>query len=119
VVVVATGFAPSSWVYVRLQSDPVPIGMVQADVEGRVALTVTIPAGMPPGAHDVIVEGIAPDGSVRQFVQPFVVPAPPPTTLPATGAAPRALFDVGLGLLALGGLAAHLGRRRTGHCART
>ena len=105
VVIVASGFAPLSPVSIRFQSDPVFVGRFFADAEGRVALTVTVPPGLAPGPHDVIVEGVGPDGEVRQFVQPVVVAG---GSLPETGSRPHWPVGLGLGLLAFGfvGLAA-------------
>jgi LPXTG-motif cell wall-anchored protein len=111
VVVTATGFAPNSFVYVRFQSETVPVGVFQADAQGVVSLTLTVPDGLPPGEHDVIVEGFAPDGSVRQFVQPFVVPAPV-VTLPRTGTQPWPWLTISIVLLAAGAAALALARTR-------
>jgi hypothetical protein len=102
VVVTASGFAANSWAYVSVNSDPTPIGVFQADAQGRITLTLTIPDGLPPGEHTIVVEGFGPDGSVRQFVQPIVVPAAGPA--PTTTAAPRVGLP-GTGADSSGGLA--------------
>lgn len=119
VVVVADGFAPGSWVNVRFQSDPIVIGTYQADAAGRIELTLTVPEGLPPGEHDVIVEGFAPDGSVRQFVQPIIIgDAATPTTgplapiLPRTGSDPTSMSVAAVLLVVAGAVALLLGRPR-------
>jgi hypothetical protein len=141
VAVVAEGFAPNSWAYVRFQSDPIPVGMFQADAQGRIEITLTVPDGLPPGEHDVIVEGFAPDGSVRQFVQPIVVadPSLPPTTevpatvppttspaptgltpfLPGTGSDSMRTVLASLLVILVGGLALAVGRSRRGGTSST
>jgi LPXTG-motif cell wall-anchored protein len=120
VVVTASGFAANSWVYVSVNSDPTPIGVFQADAQGRLTLTLTVPEGLPPGEHTVVVEGFAPDGSVRQFVQPIVVPGAEPAAsttvtprigLPGTGSDSSGGLTVAA-LITLVGLAVLLATRR-------
>ncbi|HEX4983293.1 MAG TPA: LPXTG cell wall anchor domain-containing protein, partial [Ilumatobacteraceae bacterium] len=55
------------------------------DAQGRVVIDLKVPEGLPPGSHDIIVEGIGPKGGVWQYVQPFVIPGgdPPAVTPPA------------------------------------
>jgi hypothetical protein len=137
VVVEATGFLPGSLVFVRFQSDPVYVGVFTADAEGKVVLELTVPDNLPPGSHDVIVEGFGKNGGVWQYVQPIevsaegpgvVVPADPPV-MPVTPAAPSTgailpgtggdgglmpIAPIGLGAIALGLALVATTRRRSG-----
>jgi hypothetical protein len=74
VTVEATGFQPNSLVFVRFQSETVYIGVFTADADGKVVLDLTVPDGLPPGSHDIVVEGVGADGGVWQYVQPLTVP---------------------------------------------
>ncbi|MGB8859086.1 MAG: HYR domain-containing protein, partial [Ilumatobacteraceae bacterium] len=93
VTVIATGFLPGSIVYAKVQSEPVYLGVFTADANGNVTIDVVIPAGLPAGEHDIIVEGFSPNGAVYQYVQPIVVGDP--TQLPAPTTVPRGLPATG------------------------
>ncbi|HEX9259439.1 MAG TPA: HYR domain-containing protein, partial [Acidimicrobiales bacterium] len=103
VVVVATGFAPNSLVFVTIRSDPAYLGVFQSDENGVVRLEIVVLDGLPPGAHDIIVEGIGPSGGVRQFVQPFIIPGPVTLgPLPSTGTDVAGPLHAGFALVVLG-----------------
>lgn len=53
----AEGFAPGSEVVVELHSDPIRLGIVQADQAGRIAGDVTVPATVAPGVHTLVLIG--------------------------------------------------------------
>lgn len=56
-VAVAAGFAPGERVDFVLASDPVVLGTVVADAEGRARLAFTVPVGTTPGPHSVTASG--------------------------------------------------------------
>lgn len=81
--VVATGFAPASFVDVSLHSSPVLLGSGQVGADGTATFQVTIPAsGIEPGAHHLVASGFtaqgAPAAAVRQITL-AAAPAPKPT----------------------------------------
>ncbi len=107
VLVEASGFQPNSFATATIFSTPIVIGIYQIDDNGRLVLPVTIPDDLPPGPHDIVIEGFAPDGSAMQYVQPFVVPGSAVTTspgglLPRTGADGTTPAGVAAVLLILG-----------------
>jgi hypothetical protein len=67
------GYAPNAQLQVTLHSDPVSLGTVVADAQGRIDTTVTIPADTPPGQHYLAVDGTAPDGSPQEGTLPIMV----------------------------------------------
>ncbi|MER7277255.1 fibronectin type III domain-containing protein [Dactylosporangium sp. NPDC000244] len=111
--VIGTGFAAYSTVEVTLYSAPQSLGTAVTDASGNFTKTVTVPADLTAGAHTVLAQGVAPDGTARAMKLTVTV-APPSSSaaLPVTGdpVARTALS----GLLALvGGAALLLGAART------
>jgi hypothetical protein len=51
---------------VTLESNPISMGSVRSDAGGRYSANVTVPRVAPPGQHDIVVRGSAPDGGARQ-----------------------------------------------------
>jgi hypothetical protein len=56
--ITASGFTPGETVEIWLHSTPVLLATVTASSTGTIDLTVTIPAGMTPGAHTLTVDGL-------------------------------------------------------------
>jgi hypothetical protein len=119
--VTGTGFTPGEWVHGVLHSDPIDLGMAQADAEGRVTFVVELPAGFQTGAHSVVLTG-ATSGRVATAtftvaeaapaasVVPVAAPASP--ELAYTGAEVGGVLLGGLALVGAGGALAVAGRRR-------
>ena len=108
----AEGFQPNSLVTITLRSTPTVIGVFETDDQGRFVISINLPGDLANGAHDIIVSGLAPDGTAMQFVQPLIVD---PDQLPKTGGGastilPSALLLTFVGLLLM--LTARPTRRR-------
>jgi LPXTG-motif cell wall-anchored protein len=103
----AVGFAPNSDVTIFICSTPVNLGTFQADSTGRVAVTVTIPAGTTLGAHTLAAVGTRANGlsQVAYAAIQVVSPAPTTGTLPTTGSDSGKLIAMGAALVVLGGAA--------------
>lgn len=55
-------FWPGSSITMTLHSDPISLGTVTADADGRVDTTITVP-DVPPGIHRLVLSGEAADGA--------------------------------------------------------
>jgi hypothetical protein len=99
-----TGFLAGENVRAILHSDPLDLGVRQADATGVVTFTGTLPTDFPAGQHTVELIG----ERTGQVTQGFKIDSS--GTLVAAGAtATRTLTSVALGLLAFGLLATGLG----------
>ncbi len=83
--VTGTGFAPGTDVRITIESTPVLLATVTADVNGAFVADVKIPNGFS-GQHTLIATGTDPQGSVRVLESPITVGTktatmPPTTTL--------------------------------------
>jgi lysophospholipase L1-like esterase len=67
------GFAPGVTMGVTLQSNPVSLGQVVADPEGRLDVWFGLPAGLEPGLHSLTLDGLADDGTRQHASRPFTV----------------------------------------------
>lgn len=76
-----SGFGPSETVDLTLHSTPSSLGTVSTDHNGDFATTVTIPAGVPPGAHTIVAIGET-SGETASF--PFTITAETVATVPTT-----------------------------------
>lgn len=109
-------FAPGSTATVTL--DSVALGSATANAEGVIALQATIPADTSLGAHTFVATGLAPNGQTLTLsLVCRVVPAEGAGTtggpLPNTGSnSTLPLVQIGLGLLALGGVIYAVASRR-------
>ncbi|HSL72926.1 MAG TPA: HYR domain-containing protein [Ilumatobacteraceae bacterium] len=81
------GFMSLSAATVTMFSSPIALGTAQADGDGNVALTFTVPT-VEPGRHHVQIDGVAPDGSALIAVIPIDVLAPPTPVFPDSPIAP-------------------------------
>jgi hypothetical protein len=90
----ASGFLPYENVYVTLFSTPVFAGWFQANASGTVTGTVTLPAGLAPGAHTIQLTGVSGFVAVAAFT--FVA-------LAATGVDALPSVLVGSALVLAGG----------------
>ncbi|MGY4643790.1 Ig-like domain-containing protein [Cellulomonas sp. URHB0016] len=107
----AHGYTPGETVAFYLHSDPVLLGTAVADAQGVARLVVTLPAGVPAGAHHVLATG-GTSGVWAELPVTVTAAAAPGTptpaatgtaTLAATGAQTGSLVAVALLALALGG----------------
>jgi LPXTG-motif cell wall-anchored protein len=117
-------FATGSTATVTLFSEPVGLGSAIADAAGVFALQATIPADTPLGHHTITAQGTAPDGSPLSLsVSLTVVPAQAGAGagngngngngLPRTGNdSSIPLAKLGLGMLAIGGIATAIAAKR-------
>jgi sugar lactone lactonase YvrE len=103
-VVFGEGFAPYSTVKVTVYSDPIVLGTVVTDSQGRFSLPVTVPTGLAAGAHSFIASGVDANGDPRAMklvvtvAEGLAVTGAPALRLALTGAA--GLFT-GISLCAL------------------
>ena len=67
------GFAPGVSMGVTLQSDPVALGQVTTDPEGRLDAWFKLPVGLESGLHSVTLDGMAEDGTRQHAGQLFFV----------------------------------------------
>jgi hypothetical protein len=105
--VTGENFQPGELVKAVMRSDPLAVGEAEADDEGQVTFSWTIPAGAALGAHEVELSGPL-SGSVTT---PFEVVAPEP--LPFTGAGGvMGLGGAAVGLFGAGWLLLFAARRR-------
>ena len=108
ITVSGSDFGPRSTVTVTLHSDPVLLGTVVTDALGAFTATFQIPAGVPAGAHHVVIEGVDAAGNPRTVSMPVTIAAngepgsAPPST---TGAPPSATPTRAPAALALTGSA--------------
>jgi hypothetical protein len=121
-VVRGEGFLPGEQVQIWVHSDPRLLDVVEADGEGAVAATVTIPIDLEPGVHHIEMRGVTSGHMVRSA--PFTVlaqdAAGSPTaavraatatgTLPRTGAG-RTGLALGSALLAAAAATTTIARR--------
>jgi hypothetical protein len=111
VVRVLTGFQPREWVTVTLHSTPQTVGRFRADDNGVVTVSFTIPAGTTGTAHDLVFDGDA--GTYYQEAITLDTAGSSSGTLAYTGASVGLPLALGTGLLAVGGGALVLARRRS------
>ena len=102
VVVKGSGFAPNANISIGVYSSPTDLDALTADATGSFSDSVTIPASFS-GAHTLVAEGVAPDGSARVLETPITVRAASSAgTLPFTGANTALMALSGLGLIVSG-----------------
>lgn len=65
ITITITGFQPFESITLVIFSDPINLGTFTADGEGTLTTTVTVPAGLEPGAHTIVATGS--EGSVAQY----------------------------------------------------
>ncbi|MGX5680199.1 hypothetical protein [Schumannella luteola] len=112
----AEGFDPFENVYVVFFSEPTFAGWLQADADGVVEATITLPAGLPAGEHTIQLVGETSGWTAA--VQVEVAAAVPPAAVPP--AAPLASTGLEIGpslaaavLLLAAGTLVGLARRRS------
>jgi len=124
--VYACCFAPGASVEITFESTPVLLATVVAGSDGAVRATVAVPAGATLGAHTVRAVGLGADGAARNLVTSVTigsavgsaaVPASSAgststSSLPVTGSNATSLALWALGLVAAGGGAVAVARRR-------
>lgn len=67
------GFAPAVTMGAILQSDPVSLGQVTTDPDGRIDAWFQLPGGIEDGLHSLTLDGMAADGTRQHAVQLFRV----------------------------------------------
>lgn len=70
---VGDAFKALSEVEIKLFSDPVNLGKVMVDAQGKLTKTVTIPANTPPGIHTLHVVGTMPNGEKVDYYKDIFV----------------------------------------------
>lgn len=114
VVKVYKGFQPNEVVTLTMRSAPVTLGTFTADANGVLTVEFTVPAGTEVGTHTLVL-----NGNMGTYFQETITVAAAVTTasssgLAYTGADVAVPLALGAGLLALGGGALVVSRRRTG-----
>jgi hypothetical protein len=71
-----SGFAPGSTVSLYLYSTPTLLGTVLTDATGSFSTTVTLPAGLAPGAHHLVAVGVDASVNARVLRSDVTVPTP-------------------------------------------
>ena len=94
--VVVENVLPGSSVMVTLRSDPVVLGNVVADADGRASRVLYVPGAIPAGEHTLVATGLDPELRALTLVQPVrVLPARPWWVVP---------LGIASGVLVLGGV---------------
>ncbi|MQA35484.1 hypothetical protein GCU49_18205 [Modestobacter roseus] len=107
VVRVIKGFQPAEVVTVTLHSTPQTVGTFTADANGVLTAEFTLPAGTPVGDHTLVY-----NGTVTYYQEAFEVTGAGDPRLAYTGASIALPLALGTGLVALGGGALLVTRRR-------
>jgi hypothetical protein len=110
-----SGFAPGSSIELWLHSEPVLLGTISADLTGRFATTVTLPAGVT-GEHQIHALGTALSGDTLEAATNLTINADQLSALeelPYTGGGPSPIAPIGLILMMVGGLAMAVQRVRS------
>jgi hypothetical protein len=118
--IVAKTFVAGSGVTVTLHPEPVALGTPTADQAGVASLSATIPASTPLGAHTIVAQGTASDGTpLTLTVSINVVAADGSGSGAGGGALPRTgddsslpLARIGLTLAAIGGVVTAVAAKR-------
>ena len=118
--IVAQTFVAGSEVTVTLNSEPVLLGASAADAAGVVSMSATIPANTALGAHTIVAQGTAADGTpLTLTVSINVVAADGSGSGAGGGALPRTgddsslpLARIGLALAAVGGVVTAVAAKR-------
>jgi hypothetical protein len=113
--VAGSGYLPRSTVTVVVYSTPVVLESLVTNADGSFDTNVTLPAGLPAGAHTLVATGVDPDGGTWTLTQPITA------RIAAGAAGGLAYTGADIALPAIGGLAAltvgvglmFTGRRRT------
>jgi putative cell wall-binding protein len=72
--IVVGDFEPFEWVSIVVQSTPQVLATLQADINGTVTTTVSVPGGLSAGTHYLtVLSDIRPDGTRRGVTQSFTV----------------------------------------------
>lgn len=77
--------APGGQLQVALRSDPIDLGVVQADQTGAIDTQIRIPDGTPPGYHTLILTGRTFSGEPVEYTQTILVTGSDPADLDANG----------------------------------
>ncbi|WP_113684669.1 LPXTG cell wall anchor domain-containing protein, partial [Blastococcus atacamensis] len=105
-----SGFTPNEQVTLVLHSKPITIGTFRADGQGVVLASVTLPAGVEAGQHNLV--GTDSTGVVRSYPLTLSATSGASGDLAYTGADPTAPLIGGAALLVLGGGLVLMTRRR-------
>jgi hypothetical protein len=77
-----TGFSPNENVTITAHSTPIVLGTFQADANGVIDATVTLPSGLELGSHQLIVAGVS---SGHTVTLPMTLTSGTASTLASTG----------------------------------
>jgi LPXTG-motif cell wall-anchored protein len=128
------GFKPGSDEEFSIASTPTVLGHATADASGHVTLTAPLPGNITPGTHTVTVSGIGANGQPLSLSTQVLVSAAaaanaarnagvapattaPGSNLPRTGSDNSGLIRIGVLLVALGGGAVLVTRKRRAQLA--
>ena len=103
--VTGKNFKPGTTATFTLHSDPVVLGSAVVAADGTVSLTAKVPAGVPAGAHTVVIAGTGVNGSAVEVSVAVTITAAgahAPATAATTAAAAGGLASTGFGLLPVG-----------------
>jgi hypothetical protein len=119
------GWKGNSDVGIEVHSKVVIVGTFRANSAGVVDADVTIPLGLSVGAHEIVVNGIAPNGTPRSVSIPITItaanaaaargtaaPRSSVVSLPRTGAEIATVAGLGVVLVGVGSVVVASGRRR-------
>jgi hypothetical protein len=87
------GFAAGTTVTLTLHSSPRVIGSVTTDAQGHFSGTFGLPPTAPPGAHQLVADGVDPNGLLRELSVPLTV-TPLTTGLGTTSSISGTAYDV-------------------------
>jgi titin len=97
------GYAPYSAITLAIYSSPQVLGAAVAGADGSFQKLVTVPDGLPAGAHSLVAAGVGPDGLPRALrLDVTVASTGSGATLPITGPAVLWLFVGGFALTVAG-----------------
>ncbi|MFC4046898.1 fibronectin type III domain-containing protein [Dactylosporangium siamense] len=99
IVVIGDGFAPHSTVVITIYSDPVVLGTVVTDGDGKFSKPVTVPASLAAGVHSLVAGGVDALGQARSMRLDVTVAS---DSLAVTGSNVMLLLMIGLAFAAAG-----------------
>ncbi len=113
ITVTASGLTPGAEYVVTLHSDPVELGRAASRPDGTLALTGTIPASTPAGAHTLTIAAVSAPGTVlaSRALTVAAAPAPRPAGGLASTGADAQPWLLGGAVALLAGVGALIARR--------
>jgi hypothetical protein len=75
ITITGDGFGANTTLTIELHSTPVVLATTQTDNTGHYSVTGVIPADTPPGAHEIVIRGLGPNGEAHTSVVSITVGA--------------------------------------------